>query len=276
MASRLLHSLKKSSLEQITLIFLRTISLCPNANPLNRVAAWDIFFALIPDSCHNRRMSNTKPLTIAIPKGRIYKELQPILAKCDIEPEAAFFDQSARQLVFATNHDDLRFIRVRSFDVATFVAFGAAELGVVGSDVLEEFNYPDIYAPLDLGIGACRLSIAEPQDMALEDDPARWTHLRIATKYPNLTKAYFAQRGVQAECVKLNGAMELAPLLGLSERIVDLVSTGNTLKANGLQEVETIMHVSSRLIVNRLAYKTEQSRIAPLIERFQTAIEEKT
>jgi ATP phosphoribosyltransferase len=214
----------------------------------------------------------SKPLTIAIPKGRIYEELQPMLRACDITPEPAFFDASARQLMFATNHADIRFIRVRSFDVATFVAFGAAEIGVVGSDVLEEFHYPDIYAPLDLGIGKCRLSIAEPVSLASHDDPARWSHIRVATKYPHITKTYFAAKGVQAECVKLNGAMELAPMLGLSERIVDLVSTGNTLKANGLVEVETLMQVSSRLIVNRLAYKTQGERIAPLLATFREVV----
>ncbi|NET71387.1 MAG: ATP phosphoribosyltransferase [Sphaerospermopsis sp. SIO1G2] len=210
-------------------------------------------------------------LTIAIPKGRIYEELQPILTACDIVPEDAFFDKAARQLIFHTNHEEIRLIRVRSFDVATFVAFGAAEMGVSGSDVLEEFDYPDIYAPLDLGIGACRLSIAEPRDMALRDDPTRWTHIRVATKYPNLTRQYFAGRGVQAECIKLHGAMEIAPLLGLSERIVDLVSSGNTLRANGLEEIETLMHVTSRLIVNRLAYKTQHARLQPLLAAFEEA-----
>ncbi len=216
-------------------------------------------------------MSNNT-LTIAIPKGRIYKELQPILQACDITPEPAFFDDAARQLIFATNHADIRFIRVRSFDVATFVAFGAAEIGVVGSDVLEEFNFSDIYAPLDLGIGKCRISVAEPVNLASHDHPDNWTHIRVATKYPNLTKSFFAERGVQAECVKLNGAMEIAPLLGLSERIVDLVSTGNTLKANGLVEVQHIMDVSSRLIVNRQAYKTENARISELIALFREAL----
>jgi ATP phosphoribosyltransferase len=212
------------------------------------------------------------PITIAIPKGRIYEELEPLLRACDIQPEPAFFDEKARQLIFSTNHPHLRFIRVRSFDVATFVAFGAAEIGVVGSDVLEEFNYPDIYAPLDLHIGTCRLSIAEPVSLASTDNPDQWTHIRIATKYPNLTKAYFAAKGVQAECIKLNGAMELAPILGLSERIVDLVSTGNTLKANGLVEVATIMQVSSRLIINRSFYKTEAAVCHALIEQFRHAL----
>lgn len=214
----------------------------------------------------------TRPLIIAIPKGRIFDELQPILKKVGIEPEADFFDESSRKLQFATNQPDISFIRVRSFDVATFVAFGAAQIGVVGSDVLEEFNYPDLYAPLDLGIGKCRLSIAEPVDLAQTDDPTKWTHIRVATKYPNLTKAHFAARGVQAECIKLSGAMELAPKLGLAERIVDLVSSGATLKANGLVEVAVLMEVSSRLIVNRNAFKTSNGRIPELIEQMKEAM----
>lgn len=214
----------------------------------------------------------TQPLIIALPKGRIFDELQPILKKIGIEPEADFFDESSRKLQFDTNQPDISFIRVRSFDVATFVAFGAAQVGVVGSDVLEEFNYPDLYAPLDLGIGTCRLSIAEPIDLAQADDPARWTHIRVATKYPNLTHAHFAARGVQAECIKLSGAMELAPKLGLAERIVDLVSSGATLKANGLVEVAVLMQVSSRLIVNRNAFKTSAGRIPELIDRIKEAV----
>lgn len=206
-------------------------------------------------------------LTLAIPKGRIYEELAPLLAAVGIEPEADFFNGQSRKLHFATNRAGLGIIRVRSFDVATFVAFGAAQLGVVGSDVLEEFDYADLYAPVDLGIGRCRLSVAAPQGFR----PEAVSHARIATKYPNLTRRHFAAQGVQAECIKLSGAMELAPKLGLSERIVDLVSTGNTLKANGLSELETIMQVSSRLIVNRAALKTQHAILSPLIEQFQEA-----
>lgn len=213
----------------------------------------------------------SRPITIAIPKGRIYDELAPILNQVGITPVDAFFDKNSRALQFATNVDHISIIRVRSFDVATFVAFGAAQIGIVGSDVLEEFDYTDIYAPLDLGIGKCRLSVAEPTDLAQTDDPSRWSHIRVATKYPNLTKSYFAARGVQAECIKLNGAMELAPSLGLSERIVDLVSTGGTLKANGLVEVETIMEISSRLIVNRVALKTMGEELSTLIDSFREA-----
>ena len=211
------------------------------------------------------------PITIAIPKGRIFTELAPMLAQVGITPEPSFFDERDRALQFSTNIAGLSFIRVRSFDVATFVAYGAAQLGVCGSDVIEEFNYAELYAPLDLGIGKCRLSIAEPVALAANDRPEQWSHVRIATKYPNLTNRHFAARGVQAECIHLNGAMELAPAVGLSERIVDLVSSGATLKANGLIEVEKILDVSSRLIVNRAAYKT-RPEIAALVESFRTAL----
>ena len=211
-------------------------------------------------------------IVIAVPKGRIFEELEPLLDAIGITPEPAFFDERARQLQFTTNHADIQFIRVRSFDVATFVAFGAADIGVAGSDVLMEFDYPDLYAPVDLGIGRCRLSVAEPQALAATDDPLRWSHIRVATKYPNVTKDYFARRGVQAECIKLNGAMELAPMLGLSERIVDLVSSGATLKANGLVEVEVIAEISSRLIVNRTVYKTRGERVAQLMDAFAAAV----
>lgn len=215
-------------------------------------------------------MRNT--IVIAVPKGRIFEELEPLLDKVDITPEPAFFDERSRQLQFKTNHADIEFIRVRSFDVATFVAFGAADLGVAGSDVLMEFDYPDLYAPVDLNIGHCRLSVAEPAELAATDDPSRWSHVRIATKYPHVTKEHFARRGVQAECIKLNGAMELAPTLGLSERIVDLVSSGATLKANGLVEVEVIAEISSRLIVNRTVYKTRGEKVARLIDAFSDAV----
>lgn len=214
----------------------------------------------------------TSPMILALPKGRIYDELAPVLARVGITPEADFFDEKSRALKFATNIEGLSIIRVRSFDVATFVAYGAAQLGVAGSDVIEEFNYPDLYAPLDLGIGKCRLSVAEPVKLAASDDPTRWSHVRIATKYPKLTSRHFASRGVQAECIHLNGAMELAPAIGLSERIVDLVSSGATLSANGLVEVEKIMDISSRLIVNRAAYKTRNGEIAPILDAFKGAL----
>ncbi|MEI7610575.1 MAG: ATP phosphoribosyltransferase, partial [Rhodospirillaceae bacterium] len=192
-------------------------------------------------------------LVLALPKGRILDELRPLLDRVGIIPEPEFDDERSRLLKFKTNLPHVSIIRVRSFDVATFVAFGAAHLGVAGNDVIMEFDFPELYAPLDLGIGACRLSVAEPVTLSEADDPARWSHIRVATKYPEISRRHFAARGVQAECIKLNGAMELAPALGLCSRIVDLVSSGATLKANGLVEVEKIADITSRLIVNRAA-----------------------
>ena len=213
------------------------------------------------------------PIVIAVPKGRILAEVQPLLARAGIRPEAAFFDEDSRALRFATDRADIALIRVRAFDVATFVAHGAAQLGIVGSDVLMEFDYSEIYAPVDLDIGHCRLSVAEPAALAASDDPADWSHVRVATKYPSVTRRHFEARGVQAECVKLNGAMEIAPALGLSSRIIDLVSSGRTLKENGLVEVEVIAQVSARLIVNRAAFKTRGREVAPLIEAVRAAVE---
>jgi ATP phosphoribosyltransferase len=210
-------------------------------------------------------------LIIAVPKGRILSEALPLLSKAGINPEAAFADEESRALRFATNHPHISLIRVRAFDVATFVAHGAAQLGIVGSDVIDEFDYSELYAPVDLGIGHCRISVAEPEALAAIDDPRSWSHVRVATKYPNLTRKHFATRGIQAECVKLNGAMEIAPLLGLSSRIVDLVSSGKTLKENGLVEVEVIAQVSARLIANRAAFKTN-AEVARLIEAFRGAV----
>lgn len=201
-----------------------------------------------------------QPITIALPKGRILKEALPLLARIGIVPELAFSDEGSRKLTFATSRADVRVIRVRSFDVATFVAFGAAQLGIAGNDVLMEFDFSEIYAPVDLGIGKCRLSVAQPA--ALDPDLSRLSHVRVATKYPALTRRHFAGRGLQAEVIKLNGAMELAPLVGLSSRIVDLVSTGKTLAENGLKEVEVIAEITSRLIVNRAAFKTDPRIVA--------------
>jgi ATP phosphoribosyltransferase len=201
-----------------------------------------------------------QPIIFALPKGRILKEALPLLAQIGIVPEPDFSDENSRKLTFATSRNDVRIIRVRSFDVATFVAFGAAQLGIAGNDVLMEFDFSEIYAPVDLGIGKCRLSVAQPA--ALDPDLSRLSHVRVATKYPSLTRRHFAGRGLQAEVIKLNGAMELAPLVGLSSRIVDLVSTGKTLAENGLKEVEVIAEISSRLIANRAAFKTDPRVVA--------------
>ena len=214
-----------------------------------------------------------QPIIFAVPKGRILEEALPLLAKAGIVPEAAFTDGKSRALKFATNVEGLEIIRVRAFDVATFVAHGAAQVGIVGSDVIDEFDYSELYAPVDLRIGHCRISVAEPAALAASDDPRGWSHVRVATKYPHLTAKYFEARGVQAECVKLNGAMEIAPLLGLSSRIVDLVSSGKTLEENGLVEVEVIKQVSARLIVNRAAFKTNPA-VGALVEAFRGAVGE--
>ncbi len=211
-------------------------------------------------------------LVLALPKGRILDDVMPLLGRAGIEIEPAFDDPKSRLLRFKTNFPMLEVVRVRNFDVATFVAFGAAHLGVAGNDVLMEFQYPEIYAPLDLNVGHCRLSVAAPAEFVAKDEPTRWSHVRVATKYPEITQRYFAQRGVQAECVKLNGAMELAPLLGLCSRIVDLVQTGDTLRANGLVEIERICEISSRLIVNRAALKTRSREVGAWMRRFEDAV----
>ncbi|WP_394731091.1 ATP phosphoribosyltransferase [Altererythrobacter sp. GH1-8] len=219
-------------------------------------------------------MTTTDPrqLTFAIPKGRILDEALPVMARAGVVPEDAFHDKSNRALSFATTRDDMRLIRVRAFDVATFVAHGAAQVGIVGSDVIEEFDYADLYAPVDLDIGHCRLSVARVKGDA--GNQSHVSHLRVATKYPNLTRRHFERQGIQAECVKLNGAMELAPSLGLARQIVDLVSTGRTLKDNGLEESQRILDISARLIVNRAALKTD-SRVAELVDAFRAIAEDR-
>ena len=212
-----------------------------------------------------------EPLVLALPKGRILGELMPLLARAGLTPAADCADEHSRRLSFETDDPGIDVIRVRSFDVATFVAHGAAQIGVCGGDVLMEFDYQEIYAPLDLGIGSCRVSVAAPFD-APPDEPSRWSRIAVATKYPNIARRHYAARGVQAEVVHLNGAMELAPSLGLANVIVDLVATGATLKANGLRETEVIADVTSRLIVNRTALKTMPERIAAVLARFRAAI----
>ena len=216
---------------------------------------------------------NPGQLTFAVPKGRILDEALPVMARAGVVPDAEFHDPKSRALAFATTRDDMRMIRVRAFDVATFVAHGAAQVGIVGSDVIEEFDYADLYAPVDLGIGLCRLSVAR---LASDpDEAASASHLRVATKYPSLTRRHFETAGVQAECVKLNGAMELAPSLGLARQIVDLVSTGKTLKENGLVETDVILEISARLIVNRTALKTDR-RVAELVDAFRRDAEQRS
>ncbi len=213
------------------------------------------------------------PMVMALPKGRILGQALALLRRAGITPEPGLSDHDDRRLRFSTDDPMLDLVCVRSFDVATFVAFGAAQIGICGADVLMEFDYGEIYAPVDLGIGRCRVSVAEPAATAATDDPRRWSQVRVATKYPLLAKRHFAARGVQAEIVHLHGAMELAPALGVSRLIVDLVQTGSTLRANGLVEVERIADVTSRLIVNRTTVKTQPERVMAVVARIRQAAE---
>ena len=220
-------------------------------------------------------MINTNDLIIALPKGRILNEIIPILNQVGIIPHYSFFDKNCRKLKFSTNIKNIKLIRVRSFDVATFLTYGAAHLAIIGSDVLEEFNHSEIYSPLDFKIGLCRLVIASKKDMIEEINPVEWSHVRVATKYPNITFRFFQKRGIYADCIKLNGAMELAPNMGLCRRIVDLVSSGKTLEANNLIEIEEITKVSTRLAINRGAYKTNLNEIKGIIDMFESVLNDK-
>lgn len=212
------------------------------------------------------------PLVLALPKGRILEECAPLLAAAGIRPAADYADEASRRLRFPTDDPGLDVVRVRSFDVATFVAFGAAALGICGADVLMEFDYPEIYAPLDLGIGRCRMVVAEPADAAGRQCLSGLSRVRVATKYPNIARRHFAARGVQADVVTLNGSVELAPGLGIARRIVDLVQTGGTLAANGLVITDVIADVTSRLIVNRSALKTGGEALFALVAAFRHAL----
>lgn len=211
-----------------------------------------------------------EPIIFAIPKGRILDEALPLLAEVGIEPAADFFDKKSRALIFGTNQPHISLIRVRAFDVASFVAHGAAQLGIVGSDVVDEFDYSELYAPVDLGIGHCRLSLAGPADGTPPGIGA--SHIRVATKYPSTTRRWFEGQGIQAECIKLNGAMEIAPKLGLASHIVDLVSTGRTLVENALAEQVVISQVSARLVVNRAAFKLRSAEVPALVDRFRQTV----
>lgn len=210
-----------------------------------------------------------KKLTFALPKGRILEELTPLLTKADIIPESDFFNESSRKLVFSTNRKNLDLVKVRSFDVATFVKFGAADLGICGLDVLREFSSPEIFPLLDLGIGKCRLSIAAKKSVEL--DLAKRSHIRIATKYTAIAANYFSEIGIQAEAIKLNGSIEIAPQLKLCDFILDLVSSGKTLIENDMLELQKILDVSSYLTVNRASFKTENSEINQLIKLFDAS-----
>ena len=212
-------------------------------------------------------------IIIAVPRGRIISEIKKILRKTSFAPEKEMFDDKSRKLTFSSNRKDVDFIKVRAFDACTFVAFGAAQIGIAGEDVIKEFDYSEVYAPLELNIGHCRLSVAALKTLLKKEDPETWSNIRVATKYPNISKEYFAKKGVQVDAIKLNGSMELAPSLNMCRRIVDLVSTGATLKANGLKEIDEIMKVQSKLIINRSAFKTDNKKIQSIIKEFKNLVE---
>ncbi len=208
-------------------------------------------------------------ITFALPKGRIMEDSMALFAKIGITcPE---MEDGGRKLVFENKQDGYRFMAVRATDVPTYVEYGCADIGVVGKDTLLEQD-KDLYEPVDLRFGYCRLVVAEPVDLLRRVDPMEWSNVRVATKYPNLTEKFFAAKGIQVELIKLYGSIELAPLVGLSERIVDLVSTGKTLKENGMVEVETIAEITSRLIVNRASLKTKHERIRKIIEGLEQIV----
>ena len=211
-------------------------------------------------------------IIIAIPRGRIIGELKKILMKTTFAPEAEMFDDKSRKLTFLSKAKHVNFIKVRAFDACTFVAFGAAQIGIAGEDVIKEFDYSEIYAPLELNIGHCRLSVAALKTLLKKEDPETWSNIRVATKYPNISKEYFANKGIQVEAIKLNGSMELAPSLNMCRRIVDLVSTGATLKANGLKEIDEIMKIQSKLIINRSAFKTNNKKIQGIMDEFKSLL----
>jgi len=201
------------------------------------------------------------PLTLALPKGRLLDPALALLGAMGVKGLQA----ESRRLLLDDAAMGLRFILLKPADVPTYVEYGAADLGIVGKDILLE-QAPDVYEPVDLGFGFCRLVVAESKELWERDDPAKWSWVRVATKYPTLTEQYFSARGIQAEIVRLDGSIELAPLVGLAERIVDLVQSGETLRANGLVEVAEIMTSTARLIVNRASLKTAHARVTALID----------
>ncbi len=213
--------------------------------------------------------TNKDTITIAVPKGRILKETVELFDKAGIDLSPAL--NSDRNLIVDMEKENMRLMILRSQDVATYVEHGAADMGVAGKDVLLE-NGKDLYEPLDLGIGRCRMVIAEPKELSETDDPSKWTHIRVGTKYPMLTISHFMERGIQVEIIKLYGSIEIAPILGLTERIVDLVETGETLKQNGLVEVEKIMDISAKLVVNRASLKIKPTRIKEIIEKISKVL----
>ncbi len=200
-------------------------------------------------------------LTLALPKGRLLEGALELLRELGMDG----IDAESRKLIFSDEARGLRLLLLKPADVPACVTYGAADLGIVGKDILAE-QAPDVYEPLDLGFGFCRLVVAEPRELWQRDDPAKWSWVRVATKYPRTTEAYFSERGIQVEMVRLDGSIELAPLVGLADRIVDLVQSGETLRANGLVEVAEIARSTARLIVNRASMKTEYAAVTRLVQ----------
>lgn len=209
-------------------------------------------------------------ITIALSKGRIFEETAPLLAAAGI---VALDDpEKSRKLILATNRPEIRLIIVRASDVPTYVQYGAADLGIAGKDVLNEHGGAGLYQPLDLGIAKCRMMVAVRQGYDYEGRVRQGARLRVATKYVETAREHFARKGVHVDLIKLYGSMELAPLVGLADAIVDLVSSGNTLKANNLVAVEEIMQISSRLVVNQAALKLKREQIQPVLDIFAETV----
>ena len=209
-------------------------------------------------------------ITIALSKGRIFEETLPLLAAAGIVPDEN--PEQSRKLIIGSNRPDVRLVIVRASDTPTYVQYGAADLGIAGKDVLIEHGGAGLYQPLDLKIAQCRMSVAVPRDFDYAQAVKSGARLSIATKYLKTARAHFAAKGVHVDLIKLYGSMELAPLVGLADAIVDLVSSGGTLRANDLLEVEEIMPISSRLIVNQAALKMKRERLQPLIDAFAQAV----
>ena len=208
-------------------------------------------------------------ITIALSKGRIFDETLPLLASAGVRPLEN--PETSRKLVIATDRDDVRLVIVRSSDTPTYVQYGAAEIGIAGKDVLLEHGGAGLYQPLDLGIAACRLTVAVRSDFDYVRAVQQGARIRVATKYIQTARDHFGNKGVHVDLIKLYGSMELAPLVGLADAIVDLVSSGSTLRANNLRVVEEIRPISARLIVNQAALKLKRAAVQPLIDAFATA-----
>ena len=208
-------------------------------------------------------------ITIALSKGRIFTETLPLLAAAGIHPDED--PETSRKLILSTDRADVNIVIVRASDVPTYVRYGAADLGVAGKDVLHEQGVDGLYQPLDLGIAKCRMMVAVPTGFDYSGAVRQGARLKVATKYLKTAREHFAGKGMHVDLIKLYGSMELAPLVGLADAIVDLVSTGNTLKANRLEAVEEIMPISARLVVNQAALKLKRAAIQPLLEAFARA-----